>query len=111
MNIDMKTERIRSLNDALRKTHQGGQVVITAGLYGLGRDKVNQILREVAAFEDFNEDNDPYLEHDGAVQTVEGYKIIWKIDYYDPSLSYLSQDPADPNKTRRVLTVMLAHEY
>jgi Protein of unknown function (DUF3768) len=111
MNIATKTERIRMLNDALRKAHQGGQVVITAGIHDLGQEKVDQILKKVATFDNFNEDNDPYLEHDGAVQIVEDQKIIWKIDYYDPSLSYLSEDPADPKLTRRVLTVMLAHEY
>jgi len=42
---------------------------------------------------------------------VEGHRILLKIDYYDPTLSWLSEDPADPAKTRRVLTVMLSHEY
>jgi len=111
MNTDEKINRIRSLNDRLRRTHTGGQVVITSGIHGLGREKVNHILKEVAIFDGFNKDNDPYLEHDGAAQTVGEHKIIWKIDYYDLSLSYLSEDPADPKKTRRVLTIMLAHEY
>ena len=42
---------------------------------------------------------------------VEGRRIIWKIDYYDPSRQQGSEDPADPAKTCRVLTVMLASEY
>jgi hypothetical protein len=111
MNSDEKTETIRTLNDRLRRTHTGGQVVITSGIHDLGREMVNQILKEVAIFDGFSKDNDPYLEHDGAVQMVGKHKIIWKIDYYDLTLSYLSEDPADPNKTRRVLTIMLAHEY
>ncbi|MCP5386899.1 MAG: DUF3768 domain-containing protein [Novosphingobium sp.] len=31
--------------------------------------------------------------------------------YYDPSLTYGSDDPADPAQTTRVLTVMLTSEY
>ena len=44
-------------------------------------------------------------------RAVEGHRILWKIDYYDPTLSWHSEDSADSAKTRRVLTVMLSHEY
>ncbi|WP_339632751.1 DUF3768 domain-containing protein [uncultured Sneathiella sp.] len=111
MNTKTKTKQIRILNDNLRRTRTGGQVVITSGLHGLGQQRVRQILKEVAAFENFNAYNDPHSEHDCAVQQIDGQKIIWKIDYYDLSLRYHSEDPADPSKTCRVLTVMLAHEY
>ena len=56
-------------------------------------------------------DNDPYGEHDFGAIEVGGRKYFWKIDYYDPTFSWHSEDPTDPDKTRRVLTIMRADEY
>src|SRR5438067_7107531 len=107
----IKTARIRELNDRLRGKGIGGRIVITRGIEALGADGVRQVLSAVAGFDNFTEDNDPWGEHDCAVLTVDGRRIIFKIDYYDRDLAYHSPDASDPAVTQRVLTVMLAEGY
>jgi len=69
------------------------------------------VIRRVATFSDFTADNDPHREHDFGSFEIAGRKIFWKIDYYDAEMAFGSEDPADPSKTTRVLTIMLASEY
>lgn len=38
-------------------------------------------------------------------------EFFFKIDYYDKELVHGAEDPADPERTTRVLTAMLAEEY
>ena len=105
------TERICALNDALRCRGGGGRRMMTRGVLALGEETVAGVLSAVARFDEFGAENDPYGEHDCAVMTVGGVRIIWKIDYYDSTLASGSPDPSDPTVTQRVMTVMLASEY
>ena len=107
----MSAERIALLNDALRKTGKGGTVVITAGIQAQGAKFVTRVVRATSAFDAFTPDNDRHGEHDCASFEVGGVRVMFKIDCYDPTLTYGSEDPADPQATRRVLTIMLAEEY
>ena len=112
MNCDSeKSARIRELNDQLRCKGIGGRVLITRGIEALGPDGARDVLTAVAGFNDFSEDNDPWGEHDCAVLTVNGHRVIFKIDYYDRDLQFHSPDASDPAVTERVLTVMLSEEY
>lgn len=111
MSTDTKTATIAALNDRLRKTGFGGQLFISAGINGLPFADQQAIMHRVRDFEAFTEDNDPHGEHDFGAFSYEGRKVFWKIDYYDADLTYGSEDPSDPAKTTRVLTVMLAEEY
>jgi hypothetical protein len=85
--------------------------MITSGIQALGTDGVARVLAAVAAFDAFTDDNDPHGEHDCAILTVDGPRVMFKIDYYDLDLVYHSPDPSDPSVTQRVMTVMLASEY
>ena len=105
------TERIRALNDELRTTGQGGDVVVTRGIAALDLLTKAAIFAAVQGFDRFSTDNDPYGEHDFGLLEVAGQRIMFKIDYYDSNMAYLSPDPSDPQLTRRVLTILLASEY
>jgi len=105
----MKLERIVNLNDQLRTEAKGGQVICTSGVFSSG--KYNEIINEVRNFNNFNEDNDPYKEHDFGKVVVDGTDYFWKIDYYDLKHSGHSPDKSDANVTRRVMTIMKAEEY
>jgi hypothetical protein len=109
--IGQTAARVRDLNDQLRKHRIGGRVVMTRGIAALGPEAVLRIDYAVRAFDAFSADNDPYGEHDFGTVPVEEYVIMFKIDYYDLDLQYASPDPADPNVTCRVMTLMLADEY
>lgn len=107
----VKADRIRVLNDNFRSTFIGGQIVMTAGVNELPLDAKAQVLLMVRDFSEFGEDNDPYREHDFGGFEVAGETFFWKIDYYSLDCRSGSEDPSDPTKTTRVLTIMLAHEY
>jgi hypothetical protein len=107
----MSTERIRELNDAFRSTFSGGQVMMTSGVHELPDCVKADALVKVATFSEFTRDNDLYGEHDFGFFELVGRKFFWKIDYYDEGCELGSDDPADPKKTTRVLTLMLAAEY
>ncbi len=104
-------EKIATLNDAFRKTLSGGKVFMTAGVNELPDMVKAEALCTVANFSEFNVDNDPHGEHDFGSFELCGRRLFWKIEYYDPEMHFGSEDPANPAKTTRVLTVMLASEY
>jgi hypothetical protein len=107
----MTTQRIRELNDALRRTFAGGRVMLTSGVDALPPDVKAKVLQAVKSFDKFDSDNDPHHEHDFGAFEIEGERYFFKLDYYSPDLNAGSEDPSDPKQTTRVLTIMLASEY
>jgi Protein of unknown function (DUF3768) len=100
--------RVQELNDAFRKTFEGGQVLITAGVSALPPILGCEVLLRVRTFTDFTPDNDPCGEHDFGRLEVAGRSFILKIDLYEaPSVKAADGAPV----VTRVLTIMLAEEY
>ena len=102
-------QHIRELNDLARQTLTGCRVLITLGVHAL--DATAAILALVQQYSDFTPDNDPYAEHDFGSFRFAGETIFWKFDYYDLDLTMHSPDPAEPDVTTRVLTILLGSEY
>ena len=103
--------KIALLNDAFRKSFSGGKVMMTASVDALPSMVKAAALQQVATFSTFSEDNDPYGEHDFGSFELCSRKFFWRIDCYDKSCEFGSEDPADPEKTTRVLTLMLGEDY
>jgi Protein of unknown function (DUF3768) len=106
-----KRAKIRALNDAFRKTFRGGRVMMTAGVAALENPVRNAVVEKIKAFDAFDDDNDPWGEHDFVSVEHDGQTYFAKIDYYDRKLEAHSEDAADPEKTCRVMTIMLAEEH
>ena len=121
---DTTTNKIAELNDRFRKSTLSldpvaislGKKLMTSGIQALGLIATVEIAERVAAFDSFTQDNDPHREHDFGSFAHDGNRIFWKIDYYDRASfgtghDLGSENPSDPAKTLRVLTIMLASEY
>ena len=98
--------KIAALNDAHRRSNPV-RYMITRGV--TAKMDLQRVISMVRSYDVFNEDNDPYGEHDFGQIKLDGETLFWKIDYYDQQLSGWC-DPLSPD-CHRVLTVMLAEEY
>lgn len=102
---------IADLNDALRRTLRGGKVMMTAAVAALPEAKLATVLERVRNFDAFTPDNDPHGEHDFGCFELGGEKFFFKLDYYSKDMTAGSEDPADPEKTTRVLTIGFISDY
>jgi Protein of unknown function (DUF3768) len=106
--MDLTTNRIRVLNDELRRNLPAGHAVMTAGIAALGPEAVARIVKTVEVFDDFCHANDPHQEHDFGSFEADGHTIFFKIDLYEePEVKDSNGEPV----VNRVLTIMLADEY
>jgi hypothetical protein len=103
--------RIRALNDRLRSRGVGGRILVTRSVIAVGPDFMKAAVQHMRDFDRFDSGDDPYGEHDFGAFSVNGERLFFKIDYYDPSMTAGSEDPSDPAKCTRVLTLMLAADY
>jgi len=120
INPDPYIATIAAQNDAFRKAICGqpvlgkipqGKLVVTASVDAQGPLFVMEALRQVGTFEAFNEDADPDHLHEMGVIEIETLTVWWKIDLYDLDYHFGSDDPDNPDQTRRVLTILFPSDY
>jgi hypothetical protein len=117
-------EKVRAQNDNVRRNILSSlpmrvqanaqcEVYLTTALAEMCRRKANMgdLLKLVKDFDDFNEGNDPWSEHDFGTFEFAGTQVLFKFDYYDLNLEGHSPDASDPAVTKRVLTIMLSADY
>lgn len=121
-------DTIRRLNDAARCRPGTASIAnVTIGFQSLPDADRFAALAQIVSFTHFDGDNDPWGEHDFGViyrlasgtwtqvrpsdEKTIATTVFWKLDYYDNSLTFGSDAPWDAQRTKRVLTIMLASEY
>ena len=98
--MDRRAEII-ALNDRLRTTFRGGRVQITPSVYELDDRLRGRALSVLARYDKFHSDS----EHDWGTFIFAGFSFEWRIEYRSKDGTGTSSDPADPDKTLRVLTL------
>ena len=105
-----KAGKIGQLNDAFRRSGCGGKILLTSSIRNKSHEDLWHIFQKIKTFDNFNGKNAPYgSEHNFGCFDYNGENIMWKIDYYSPDMKYFSEDPSDPQKTIRTLTIM--HDF
>jgi hypothetical protein len=105
------SEKIRELNDTLRRTFMGGQIMLSSGVAALGDETKTKVLTAFREFDAFNDKNNPHGEHDLCNFEIDGHRILAQCDYYDTDMRYLSDDPSNSRITKRVWTLCISEEY
>jgi Protein of unknown function (DUF3768) len=94
-------KQIVELNDQFRATFAGGRVQVAPSVYDLDARLRGRALYVVSRYNKFDDDS----EHNWGVFTFAGYSFEWQIDYRSKDGIGPSPDPANPEKTFRVLTL------
>ena len=101
-----RRDKVVALNDQLRTTFKGGRVQMTRGVYNLDDRLRGRALSVLARYNKF----DPASEHDCGVFIFAGFAFEWRIEYRGKDGVGQSPDPADPDKTMRVLTLYVTED-
>jgi uncharacterized protein DUF3768 len=92
---------IIALNDRLRTSFRGGRVQMTKSVYELDDRLRGRAISVLARYDKFHPDS----EHDWGTFIFAGFSFEWRIEYRAKDGTGISPDPADPDKTLRVLTL------
>jgi hypothetical protein len=112
-----RSSRIAELNDRCRQgLDSEARIVVTAAclaaLAGAGGldDELRAQAELLAAVRLYRFTPEDGADHRRGEVVVRGRIIRFVIDYYDRSLEWGSEDPADPDVTMRVMTILLPED-
>lgn len=106
----IEKEELAKINDQNRSAFKRSvdfQIAYTFRVFD--SPNFQNIIDAVKKFNDFNEGDDPYGEHDFGAFVLDGIKYFWRIDYFDEDFQY-GADPYTQLFYSR-LTIMEAEEY
>ena len=113
---DARLATIARLNDRCRQgLDRTARIMVTRtclGTFTSGNDAMSIVVqaRLYAAIRNHVFADADAAERDRGNFEFEGTTVYFKIDYYDTTLDYGSEDPADASITRRVLTIMVRED-
>lgn len=96
-----KRGKIIELNDKLRTTFKGGRVELRPAVNNLDPQLRGRAIWAMARYNRFDDTS----EHNCGVFIFAGYAFEWRIEYRGAGGIGVSPDPAEPEKTFRVLTL------
>jgi hypothetical protein len=101
-----RRDKVVALNDQLRTTFKGGRVQMTRSVYDLDDRLRGRALSVLARYNKFAPDS----QHDCGVFIFAGFAFEWRIEYRGKDRVGQSPDPADPERTMRVLTLYVTED-
>jgi hypothetical protein len=110
--MDVKT--IAKINDEFREKlvpDDFNDVFISLEVSFLEDDELEGLKEMIRKYNNFNDDNDPYGEHDMGSLTYNSRTYFFKIDYFKLGNFNEGADPYQEKEVSRVMTIMHASEY
>lgn len=108
MNQLQQHSQIAALNDQFRRGNR------SLGLYSLSPQVEALPARQQQALFAAVSTTHYFIEpqaHDFGMVSLDETDFFWEIDYYSPDLKGAAPNPADPEATVRVLSILRADEY
>jgi Protein of unknown function (DUF3768) len=107
---NLRTERIRALDDHLQKNPTTDIAIMTPGIAALGQEATDRIIKTITTFDDFCCANDSDEDHNTGSFEPEGHIISFKIDRYERPAKSQSPESTGLTDRVRIITAMLVEE-
>lgn len=111
---EVQQARIAALNDQFCRGNRSlGLYSLSPQVEALATDRQQALLEALGKTNCFIDSQAVHADqdHDFGLVSLDETDYFWEIDYYNQDLKAVSPDPADPDSTVRVLSVLRTDEY